>query len=186
MDAQFRMQISINPHETMILLAHLPMNRIIAAIKKLDGQNDSVKHLVSSKMDLRGLQHYANVLCHMILGDDFDLAIDLPPGTTQFFILEARAVHDDRGDLDLEVTAVMKAWLLGRLLKDGFAVEVIRTATLQVEINASQVSTEQEKGVSFEWRCQSAISTEEAIYEDELSDRDTWHSQAHFDQIKMS
>ncbi|MBK1884738.1 hypothetical protein JIN85_20165 [Luteolibacter pohnpeiensis] len=141
-------------------------------------------------MKRKVLQHYADVLCHMAIGwrmgDDLELLADLPSGTIHFDILEGRAVHDTRGDIDLRIASEMKAWLLDRLSKDRIPIEAIQAATLKVGMNTDRIKTDKKRVVSFDWQCHSAISTDEKTYEVELIDRHAWHSRVQPEETKTS
>jgi hypothetical protein len=127
----------------------------------------------------KALQELANALCPMSVGarisPDLSILADLPDGTIEVDLLRATAHHSTAGPIDLHLPGELSSWLQERLASLSIPREAIRTARVSATYQTDRLPTNRDKIVSFDWRCNSALATDEKEYQGSLLESHTWH-----------
>ena len=125
------------------------------------------------------LQDIANSLCGMLVGwrmaEDLEVLAELPDGELRFDLLQARVTHSVSGNVSLHITGELAAWLKHRLDSLKIPIDALREITLVATSDTSRISTNRKRIVSFDWRCESVIATDEAKYAGRLNEKHLWH-----------
>jgi hypothetical protein len=130
-------------------------------------------------MRRKALQDVANTVCAMLvgwrMGQDLEILAELPDGTLEFDLIEQTATHSVVGPVRLHIAAEIGAWLIWRLKDLAIPVDALRTARLRAQIRTDRIATNRKRIVSFDWTCESEISTDEKRYLGRLVEKHIWH-----------
>ena len=125
------------------------------------------------------LQDVANALCHMSAGlrsDDLEVLSDLPDGALTIELLLGTAEHDVKGALSLQIAGEMAAWLKHRLESLNIPMAALVASTVRAEFRTDRVLTDRKRIVSFDWKCESSVTTDEKTYVGRLVEKHQWHT----------
>lgn len=126
------------------------------------------------------LQDVANTLCDMLVGwrmsEDLESLAVLPDGTLVFDVLLGTVAHSKKGELSLYIAGELSAWLKNRLKALNVPVEALVTVTVRAEFRTDRIKTDRKRIVSFDWRCESIVATDEKTYVGRLVEKHQWHT----------
>jgi len=124
------------------------------------------------------LTDHANVFCQMFVGwrmtDDFVTLASLPDGVLTIDVLAGTCQHNHVGQVDMHIAREISAWFLDRLNKHHIPRAHIVTADLTVNMAKHPIESKRQRGVTFDWACQSRIQVVDRSYTGELYETHTW------------
>jgi len=128
----------------------------------------------------KALQDVANTLCAMLVGwrmsEDMEALAELPDGNLRFDLLAGTVVHDTIGQLNLHVAVELGTWLEHRLKQLEIDRGAIRSAVLNGSFSTDRIKTNRKRIISFDWRCESQVTTDEKPYVGSLVEKHQWHN----------
>jgi hypothetical protein len=128
----------------------------------------------------KALQDIANALCPMLIGQsrglDLDAVCELPDGTLEIDLLNATARHSSTGAITLAVAGELSGWLRSRLEALSFPISGVHAARIAAAYRTDRIPTNREKLVSFDWKCESILSTDEAEYRSPVLEKHVFHT----------
>jgi hypothetical protein len=126
------------------------------------------------------LQDIANTLCDMLvgwrMGEDLETLAQLPDGTLTFDVLRGKVVHSTNGELALHVAGELAAWLEHRLETLNVPKGEILAARLTAQFATDRIKTNRKRIVSFDWKCEGSVETDEKVYVGHLKEKHQWHT----------
>jgi hypothetical protein len=115
----------------------------------------------------------------MLLGEssslDLERLSEMPDGVLEIDLLNRRAVHSVEGALSLSATDQLGQWLEARLDGLSIASSDLHEAKISAEYQTGRIATNRKKIISFDWRCQCILATDETEYRGQF-DKHVWHT----------
>jgi hypothetical protein len=108
--------------------------------------------------------------------DDLEILSDLPDGTILIDLLTGQASHSTAGEQNLRIAQEMQSWLKSRFEVDRISEQQILRAELRLASKTDRIRTDKKRIVSFDWECDSLITTDQKTYEGHLREAHTWHN----------
>ncbi len=112
------------------------------------------------------------------MGDDLELLSELPSGTISLDLLTGKTIHEKLGKIKLGISQEICLWLIQHFSENNIDKNKIESATLIVEMDTDKIHTDKKHVVSFNWKCQSTIKTNEKVYEGKLFEKHQWHNRS--------
>jgi hypothetical protein len=125
-------------------------------------------------------QDFANTLPRMLVGwrmfDDLEALAKLPDGTLTIDVLAGRASHTGTTQISLKVAGAMHAWLQSSLAERGIAPDALDRVLVVARIRTDRIPTDRKHIVSFDFQCESSLTSGSRTYRGSLADKHVWHS----------
>ena len=131
-------------------------------------------------MKRKALQDVANSLAVMAIAgespSDLEVLSEIPDGALHIDLINGSASHDRRGTVELEIVARLSGWLRARLEALSIPMSAIQVASIRVEYRTDRVPTNRSKVVSFDWRSETVLATDEKEYRGQIAEKHCWHT----------
>ena len=116
----------------------------------------------------------------MVIADqspsDLELLAEMPDGAIHIDLINISANHERAGPVNLEVVGRLAEWLRARLHALSVPIDAIAVASARAEYRTDRVPTNRSKIVSFDWRGEVLLRTDEKEYRGELAEKHIWHT----------
>ena len=130
-------------------------------------------------MPRKVFQDFANTLPQMLvgwrMGEDLETLANLPDGTLSIDVLSGTASHSAVPQLSLHVAKEMQAWLESRMAAFGIPSEALDAAVVIAHIRTDRVATDRKRIVSFDFDCESTLTSGLRKYVGVLAEKHVWH-----------
>lgn len=125
-------------------------------------------------------QDFANTLPAMLVGwrmqQDLEVLSSLPNGRLTIDVLQGTASHSSGEPVSLWIAGELQAWLTSRMEQVQTPLESLDSATIAADITTDRISTNRKRIVSFDFNCQSSLTSGSDTYLGSLVERHIWHN----------
>lgn len=125
------------------------------------------------------LQDHAHTLCQMLvgwrMGEDVARFATLGSGRLEIDILHGKSSHNGEPVVGVYISEELRSWFAKRLEIHAIPIDMVLEAILRADLNVKDSRTKKgARRVTFEWRVNSHIRTDEAQYNGKLIESHTW------------
>jgi hypothetical protein len=130
----------------------------------------------------RDLAQMAKVLPHMFARwrdwEDFEALAELPDGMIFIDVLAGTASHGTGTPIRLRIAQEIRSGLMDQLVRKEIQASRIREAVLRIRVDSSQVKTDRNRIVHFDFHIASRIHAEAGVFEAAQIEEHVWHDRS--------